>query len=39
MKTLYVSDLDGTLFNSKKKISDYSTTVLNRCIAEGMNLQ
>lgn len=36
MKTLYVSDLDGTLFNSKKKISDYSTTVLNRCIAEGM---
>lgn len=36
MKTLYVSDLDGTLFNSKKKISAKSTEILNECIREGM---
>ncbi|WP_346906785.1 HAD-IIB family hydrolase [Faecalicatena orotica] len=36
MKTLYISDLDGTLFNSKKKISSYSTEVINRYIEDGM---
>lgn len=36
MKTLYVSDLDGTLFNSKKQISARSTEILNECIREGM---
>ncbi len=35
-KILYVSDLDGTLFNSDKKISDYTADVLNRCIEKGM---
>ena len=36
MKTLYVSDLDGTLLNSKKKITDYSAEVINRCVEKGM---
>ena len=35
-KTLYVSDLDGTLFNRKKKISDKSADILNKCIDQGM---
>lgn len=34
--TLYVSDLDGTLFNSSKKISERTAQILNRCIAKGM---
>ena len=34
--TLYVSDLDGTLFNSSKKISERTVQILNRCIAKGM---
>lgn len=37
MKTLYVSDLDGTLFNKKKKISPYSADVINQCIKKGMD--
>ena len=36
MSTLYISDLDGTLFNSDKKVSDYSTLVINQCIEKGM---
>lgn len=36
MSTLYISDLDGTLFNSDKKVSDYSTSVINQCIEKGM---
>lgn len=36
MKTLYVSDLDGTLFNRQKKLSDYTVKVLNGCIETGM---
>ncbi|MCU6747988.1 MULTISPECIES: HAD-IIB family hydrolase [Lachnospiraceae] len=36
MKTLYVSDLDGTLFNSKKEISARSVELLNGCIERGM---
>lgn len=36
MKTLYVSDLDGTLFNSQKNISAYSADIINQCLAKGM---
>lgn len=36
MKTLYVSDLDGTLLNSKKQITPYTVRVLNACIEKGM---
>ena len=36
MKTLYVSDLDGTLFNKQKKISEKSTKILNSCVEKGM---
>ena len=36
MKSLYVSDLDGTLFNKKKRISDRSADIINRCIEKGM---
>lgn len=34
--TLYVSDLDGTLLRSEKRISEYTATVLNRLCEEGM---
>jgi len=36
MNTLYVSDLDGTLFNKNKEISDNSANRINACIREGM---
>lgn len=36
MKSLYVSDLDGTLFNKKKRISPFSAEKINRCIEKGM---
>lgn len=35
-KILYVSDLDGTLFNSEKCISEKSTEIIRKCINEGM---
>lgn len=35
-KTLYVSDLDGTLFNTEKKVSSYTEQILNQCIEKGM---
>jgi 5-amino-6-(5-phospho-D-ribitylamino)uracil phosphatase len=35
MKKLYVSDLDGTLFNSKKEISQYSADIINKFIGDG----
>ena len=35
-KTLYISDLDGTLLHSNEKISNYSVAVLNRLIREGI---
>ncbi len=35
-KTLYVSDLDGTLLNCQKKVSAYTADILNRCIQKGM---
>lgn len=35
MKTLYVSDLDGTLLNSKTSVSRTSANILNNAIADG----
>ncbi len=35
-KTLYVSDLDGTLLSNEAKLSAYSTDALNRLIGEGV---
>jgi 5-amino-6-(5-phospho-D-ribitylamino)uracil phosphatase len=35
MKTLYISDLDGTLFNKKKEISDFTIYIINRFIEKG----
>ncbi|MBN2444178.1 MAG: HAD family hydrolase [Spirochaetales bacterium] len=36
-KTLYVSDLDGTLLNTKDKISEISLSIINKLIDEGMD--
>lgn len=36
MKTLYVSDLDGTLLTPEHRISPYSLAVLNRLTERGM---
>jgi len=36
MKTLYVSDLDGTLLTSDMKISENSLNIINMLIDEGM---
>lgn len=35
-KTLYVSDLDGTLLNSESRVSEYTGRMLNRMISEGL---
>ena len=35
MKTLYLSDLDGTLLRSDEKISEYSANIINRFIQNG----
>lgn len=35
MKNLYVSDLDGTLLNNDKKISDYSAKIINHAVENG----
>lgn len=35
VKTLYVSDMDGTLLNSESVLSQYTTATLNRLIADG----
>lgn len=35
MKTLYISDLDGTLLNSKKEVTEYTAGIINRCIESG----
>lgn len=37
MKTLYISDLDGTLLNRDAALSDYTIDALNRLIAGGLN--
>lgn len=36
MKTLYVSDLDGTLLRSDQKTSDYTNTIINELVKRGM---
>lgn len=36
MRTLYISDLDGTLLNSRKEITDYSSEIINSCLASGV---
>ncbi len=36
MKTLYISDLDGTLLNSKAQLSAYSRETIAKLIDEGM---
>ena len=36
MKILYVSDLDGTLLNSKQHTSSYTNQVINQLVDEGM---
>jgi Cof subfamily protein (haloacid dehalogenase superfamily) len=37
LKTLYISDLDGTLLNSKQQLSEYTKNTLNKLITKGMN--
>ena len=36
MKTLYLSDLDGTLLTSKQALSPYAAKTLRRLIREGL---
>jgi len=36
MKILYVTDLDGTLLNSKDKLSEYTIKAINNLIENGM---
>ena len=36
MKTLYVSDLDGTLLRSNQKTSEYTNAVINELVEKGM---
>lgn len=35
-KTLYITDLDGTLLTPEKKVSPRSAEIINRLLAEGM---
>lgn len=37
MKTLYISDLDGTLLNEKAELSPYTVQTINTLIKKGMN--
>lgn len=37
MKTLYVTDLDGTLLNQHDTISEFSIQTINRMVEEGMH--
>ena len=37
MKRLFVSDLDGTLLNSKTEVSDVTAEIINREIESGLN--
>lgn len=36
MKTLYISDLDGTLLNSSQHTSDYTNNIINSLVNKGM---
>ena len=35
MKTLYLSDLDGTLLNSDERVSEYTAKIINRFVQNG----
>ena len=35
-KTLYVSDLDGTLLNSKIKVNQETVEIINELVKEGL---
>ncbi|MCL2198443.1 MAG: HAD family hydrolase [Defluviitaleaceae bacterium] len=35
MKTLYISDLDGTLLNKNERVSAYTAEVINRFVLDG----
>jgi len=37
MKRLYISDLDGTLLSSSGSLSDFSASVLNKLISDGIH--
>ena len=37
MKTVYISDLDGTLITRNERLSDYSLAVLNGLIDRGLS--
>jgi Cof subfamily protein (haloacid dehalogenase superfamily) len=36
-KTLYISDLDGTLLNRSAEVSEFTANVLNNMMAKGLN--
>lgn len=36
MKTLYVSDLDGTLLRSDAQTSEYTNQVINKLTSDGI---
>lgn len=36
MKTLYITDLDGTFLNSKGRVSDFSRELINKMTEEGL---
>lgn len=38
MKTLYVSDLDGTLLRNNERTSDFTNSVINDLTERGMIL-
>ena len=35
MKTLYLSDLDGTLLRSNERLSDYTIKTINQFVEKG----
>jgi Cof subfamily protein (haloacid dehalogenase superfamily) len=37
LKTLYISDLDGTLLNKNVELSDFTVSTLNQLIHQGVN--
>lgn len=38
MKTLYITDLDGTLLNPQAKLSDFTVQTVNRLVEQGMHI-
>ena len=36
LKTLYVSDLDGTLLSSNQKTSEFTNLIINNLVEKGM---